>query len=171
MPPISSALRARFLALERWTTRAALAGACAMLVAAACLGLYQILARFVFQQPAEWSEVLIRFTLIWMVFLAIPCAFREGAMVSVDVAYRKGGRKTKRVLDALIALAALVLVGVLIGYGIDYAWRARFQTISGLESFSMMGPYLAVPVGALFSVLAIVGALLEPRHRELETAQ
>jgi len=164
-------LRRRFLALERWTTRAALAGACAMLVVAAGIGLYQILARFVLQQPAEWSEVLIRFALIWMVFLGVPCAFREGAMVSVDAAYRKGGPKTKRALDALIALCALALIVVLIRYGFDYAWRARFQTISGLESFSMTGPYLAVPVGALFSVFGIVGALLDPRHRELETAQ
>ncbi len=163
--------RNAFLALERHATRIALAGACAMLVAAAWLGLYQILARFVFAQPAEWSEVLIRFTLIWMVFLGVPSAFREGAMVSVDVAYRKGGPAMKRTLDTAIAIAALTLVAVMIRYGFDYAWRARFQTISGLESFSMTWAYLAVPVGALFSVLGIVGALLEPRHRELETAQ
>jgi TRAP-type C4-dicarboxylate transport system permease small subunit len=166
-----SSLRKDFLAFERRATRIALAGACAMLVVAACIGLYQILARFVFQQPAEWSEVLIRFALIWMVFLGVPSAFREGAMVSVDVAYRNGGPAMKRALDIVIAIAALTLVAVMIGYGFDYSWRARFQTISGLESFSMTWAYLAVPVGALFSVLGIVGALLEPRHRELETAQ
>jgi len=167
MPPI----RENFLAVERRTTGIALGGACAMLVAAALLGLYQILARFVLQQPAEWSEVLIRFTLIWMVFLGVPTAFREGAMVSVDVAYRSGGKVLKRALDIVIAIAALTLVAVMIRYGFDYSWRARFQTISGLESFSITWAYLAVPVGALFSVLGIVGALLDPRHRELETAQ
>ncbi len=167
MPPI----RENFLAFERRTTGIALGGACAMLVAAALLGLYQILARFVLQQPAEWSEVLIRFTLIWMVFLGVPTAFREGAMVSVDVAYRSGGKVLKRALDIVIAIAALTLVAVMIRYGFDYSWRARFQTISGLESFSITWAYLAVPVGALFSVLGIVGALLDPRHRELETAQ
>jgi TRAP-type C4-dicarboxylate transport system permease small subunit len=163
-------LRHRFLAFERRTTGAALAGACAMLVTAACLGLYQILARFVFEQPAEWSEVLIRFALIWMVFLAIPAAFREGAMVSVDVAYRVGGPAMKRALDVLIAGAALLLVAVMILYGFDYAWRARFQTIGGLESLSITWAYLALPIGALFSVLGVVAALLDPRRRELETA-
>src|SRR6266542_3195499 len=143
MPPI----RENFLAFERRTTG------------------------IVLQQPAEWSEVLIRFTLIWMVFLGVPTAFREGAMVSVDVAYRSGGKVLKRALDIVIAIAALTLVAVMIRYGFDYSWRARFQTISGLESFSITWAYLAVPVGALFSVLGIVGALLDPRHRELETAQ
>ena len=57
-------VRHAFLAVERRTTAIALGGACSMLVAASMLGLYQILARFVLQQPAEWSEVLIRFTLI-----------------------------------------------------------------------------------------------------------
>ncbi len=163
--------RRAFLAVERRATAIALGGACAMLVAAALLGLYQILARFVLHQPAEWSEVLIRFTLIWMVFLGVPAAFREGAMVSVDVAYRKGGPALKRALDVLIALAALLLIGVLIRYGFDYVWRARFQTISGLESLSISWAYLAVPIGALFSVLGVVAALIEPRRRELDTAQ
>jgi TRAP-type C4-dicarboxylate transport system permease small subunit len=166
-----SRARSAFLAFERRATALALAGACAMLVAAACIGLYQILSRFVLAQPAEWSEVLVRFTLIWMVFLGAPAAFRQGAMVSVDVLYRIGGPAMRRALDWLVAVAALVLIGFMIRYGFDYAWRARFQTISGLESFSMTWAYLAIPVGALFCILGIVGCLLEPRRHELDTAQ
>lgn len=164
-------MRDAFLAFERRATALSLTAACGMLVVAACLGLYQILARFVFQQPAEWSEVLIRFTLIWMVFLGVPSAFRQGAMVCVDLAYRKGGPRLRRALDWLIAITALVLVAVIIYYGFDYAYRARFQTISGLESFSMTWAYLALPVGGLFCVLGIVGCLIDPRRQELETAQ
>ena len=115
--------------------------------------------------------MLIRFTLIWMVFLGVPSAFREGAMVCVDLAYRKGGPLLQRALDWLIAIAALILVAVTIHYGFDYAYRARFQTISGLESFSMTWAYLALPIGGIFSVLGIVGCLIDPRRHELETAQ
>lgn len=167
----ASRWRDTFLSFERRATAFALAVACVMLIAAACLGLYQILARFVFQQPAEWSEVLIRFTLIWMVFMAVPSAFREGAMVCVDLAYRKGGPRMKRALDWLIAIAALILVAAMIRFGFDYAYRARFQTISGLESFSMTWAYLAVPIGAIFCTFGIIGCLIDPRRHELETAQ
>jgi len=163
-------MRQTFLALERRTTAFSLAFACVMLAAAACLGLYQILARFVFLEPAEWSEVLIRFTLIWMVFMGVPTAFREGAMVCVDLAYRKGGPRMKRALDWVIAVAALILVAAMIRYGFDYAYRARFQSISGLESFSMTWAYMAVPVGGIFCVFGIIGCLLQPRRHELETA-
>ena len=164
-------MRQMFLAFERRTTAFALAFACAMLVAAACLGMYQILIRFVFQQPAEWTEVLVRFTLIWMVFMGAPVAFRQGAMVCVDLAHRLASHVGKRVLDTVAAVCALIVIGVMIWFGIEYAYRGRFQTISGLESFSMTWAYLAVPVGAVFSGIAIIACLLDPRRQELETAQ
>ena len=107
-------MRRAFLAFERRTTALSLAVACAMLVAAACLGLYQILARFVLQQPAEWSEVLVRFTLIWMVFMGAPAAFRQGAMVCVDLVHRLAGPAGRRVLDWIVAIAALTLIGFMI---------------------------------------------------------
>ncbi len=166
-----SPVRKSVLALERRTTALALTAACAMLVAAACLGLYQILSRFVFQQPAEWSEVLVRFTLIWMVFLGAPFAFRQGAMVCVDIAHRMAGPLGKRLLDIAAAACALALLGVMLWFGSEYAYRGRFQTISGLESFSMTWAYLAIPVGAVFSAIAVIGCLLDPRRQELDTAQ
>jgi TRAP-type C4-dicarboxylate transport system permease small subunit len=138
-----------FLTLERWTTALALFGACAMLALAASLGMFQIIMRFVLEQPAEWTEVLIRFSLIWMVFLAIPCAFRQGAMVSVDVLYRWSPPRMRRVLDWVVALAALTLMAIIIWWGWDYAVRGRVQTMAGLESLSMFWAYVALPVGAV----------------------
>ena len=159
------------LSVERWTTAIAMAGACAMLALASALGMFQILMRFVLEQPAEWTEVLIRFSLIWMVFLAIPMAFRQGAMVSVDVLYRWSAPGMRRVLDWVVSLAALALIGVLIWWGFDYAKRGSVQTMAGLESVSMFWAYVAVPVGGLFSIPGILGNLLDPKRLELETAQ
>lgn len=160
-----------FLTLERWSTALALSASCAMLALAASLGMFQIVMRFVLEQPAEWTEVLIRFSLIWMVFLAIPCAFRQGAMISVDVLYRWSPPRIRRVLDWVVALAALTLIAIIIWWGSDYALRGRVQTMAGLESLSMFWAYLALPVGSAFSALGIIGNLIDPRRMELETAQ
>lgn len=159
------------LSLERWTTACAMAGACAMLAMAALLGMFQILMRFVLEQPAEWTEVLIRFSLIWMVFLAIPMAFRQGAMVSVDVLHRWSPPRIRRLLEYMVCTASLLLMVVLMWWGWDYAQRGSVQTMAGLESVSMFWAYVAVPVGALFSVPGIVCNLLDPQRNELETAQ
>ena len=141
------------------------------MVIAASLGVFQIITRFVLEQPAEWSEILIRISLIWMVFLGVPAAFRQGAMVSVDVLYRWSPPKIKRVLDWVVCLAALALIGVIIWWGWDYAQRGRVQSMAGLESISMFWAYLAMPVGGVFCVLGIIGNLLDPMRMELETAQ
>jgi TRAP-type C4-dicarboxylate transport system permease small subunit len=164
-------LKQTFLRLERFTSGLAMVLACAMLVVASALGVFQIVTRFVLEQPAEWSEILIRVSLIWMVFLGIPIAFRQGAMVSVDVLYRWSRPGMRRVLDWLVCLASLALMGVIFWWGWDYAMRGSVQTMAGLESVSMLWAYLALPVGAIFCFLGIVGNLLDPQRHELETAQ
>lgn len=160
-----------FLRLEHRTSQFSMLVACAMLVVAASLGLFQIITRFVLETPAEWTEVLIRFSLIWMVFMGIPMAFRQGAMVSVDVLYRWSPPKFQRVLDWVVCLAALALIFVIIWWGWDYTQRGKVQSMAGLEELSMFWAYLAMPVGGLFAVIGIVGNLLDPQRLELETAQ
>jgi len=164
-------MKQAFLRFERWTTGFAMVMACAMIVVAASLGMFQIVTRFVLEQPAEWSEILIRISLIWMVFLGIPAAFRQGAMVSVDVLYRWSPPRIKRVLDWVVCGAALALIAVIIWWGWDYAQRGSVQSMAGLESVSMFWAYLALPVGGLFCVIGIIGNLLDPVRMELETAQ
>ena len=164
-------MKAFVLTLESWTTRIAMVLACLMLVIASALGVFQIVTRFVLEEPAEWSEVLIRFSLIWMVFLGIPMAFRQGAMVSVDALYRAVPAPAKRVLDLVIALASLALMMIILWWGADYAIRGGVQTVAGLESVTMFWAYVAMPVGAVFALLGIVANYLDPRRMELETAQ
>jgi TRAP-type C4-dicarboxylate transport system permease small subunit len=164
-------MKDKFLRLERLTSGFAMLAACAMMFIAASLGLFQIITRFVLETPAEWTEVLIRFSLIWMVFLGIPTAFRQGAMVSVDVLYRWSRPGMRRVLDWVVSLAAIGLMGVVIWWGWDYANRGKVQTMIGLEDVSMFWAYIAMPVGGVFSLIGIVGNLLDPQRLELETAQ
>ena len=164
-------MRALFLKFERGTTALAMALACAMLALAAALGLWQIITRFIIERPAEFTEVLIRFSLIWMVFLGIPHAFRVGAMVSVDVLYRWSGQRMRRWLDAAVAIAALLLISVIIVVGWQYAVRGKVQSMMGLENVSMFWAYLALPVGGVFSALGIIGNFLDPQRLELENAQ
>jgi len=160
-----------FLAIEKIVTQVATLAACALLVIAASLGFYQVIARFVLEQTTEWTEVLTRFSLIWMVFMGVPKAYRIGAMISVDVLRRWSPPGMGRVLDSAVALAGMALSLILIVVGWDYAQRASFQSIAGLERVSMFWAYLAVPVGSIFALFGIVGQWLDPMNRELETAQ
>jgi len=165
--PLSVIMAAKFDQVQKHVS---LVGACAMLVIAASLGLFQVFMRFVLEAPAEWTEVLIRFSLVWMVFLGIAPALRQGAMVSVDMAWRRSGPAGRRILNAIAALAALTLVGIIIWWGWDYANRGSVQSVIGLEGVTMFWAYLALPVGGCFAALGIIGNFLDPKRLELETA-
>jgi len=60
-------------------------------------------------------------------------------------------------------------VTIIVGW--DYAQRGRVQSVIGLEDVSMFWAYLALPVGGVFSVIAVIGNFLDPQRMELETAQ
>lgn len=164
-------MKESFLKFERYITDFSLIVACLMLAIAASLGVFQIVTRFILERPAEWTEVLIRFSLIWMVFMGIPYAFRQGAMVSVDVLYRWSKPRMRRLLDWVVAIASLALIAILIFVGWDYANRGKVQTVIGLEDVSMFWAYLAMPVGGVFAAFGIVGNLFDPKRLELDTAQ
>ena len=159
-----------FLAIERRLTAFIIVAACLLLGIASCLGFYQVLTRFIFGQPSTWSEIAIRLILIWMVMFGVVVAFREGAQISVDLMYRLSGRY-QRLLHLLITTVILLFLGVIIWYGIDIAWRVRFQEIAGLEFLPMSVGYAALPVGGTFAIFAVIANYLDPRHSELETQQ
>jgi TRAP-type C4-dicarboxylate transport system permease small subunit len=160
-----------FLRFEERTTALSMMVACAMMALASAFAIHQIVTRFILESPAEWTEVLIRFSLIWMVFLGIPTAFRTGSMVSVDLLYRLSGQRMRRVLDAVVAISALVLCGIILWWGWDYTNRGSVQSMIGLEGVSMFWAYWALPVGAVFSIIGIIGFWLDPQRMELESAQ
>ena len=92
-------------------------------------------------------------------------------MVSVDLLYRMSGGRMRRVLDTVVAIAALMLSAVILWWGWDYAQRGSVQSMIGLEGVSMFWAYLALPVGAVFSIIGIIGNWLDPKRMELESAQ
>jgi TRAP-type C4-dicarboxylate transport system permease small subunit len=164
-------MKQQFLSIEQRTTGVALLVSCAMLAVAASLGFWQIITRFLLERPSEWTEVLIRFSLIWMVFMGIAAAFRQGAMVCVDVLYRWSGARTRRFLDWAVALVSIALLVLIVWIGWDYAQRGKMQSVAGLEEMSMFWAYLAMPVGSVFAILGALGNALDPKREDLELAQ
>ena len=164
-------MKSLFLAVERRITSMVTVLACILLGVASTLGFYQVLTRFIFNQPSTWSEVAIRLVIIWMVMFGVVVAFREGSQVSVDLMYRLSRGRWKRILHFLITLIAVAFLATVIWYGIDITWRTRFQQIGGMEFLPMSIGYAALPVGGFFAIIAVIANYLDPRHAELETQQ
>lgn len=160
---------ALLLRLEALVTKASVCAACCLLAAAAAVGFYQVMTRFVLSEPATWSETAIRVMLIWMAYLGLCGAIRLGALVAVDALYRAVRGRARRALEAMITLATLLLLFLLVWFGTVLAYRVRFQTLAGLE-VPVTWAYAAVPAGAAIAILAVVAHYFDPRRQALETA-
>ena len=158
------------LAVDRIVTNFVWSVAALLLALISCLGLYQVLVRFIFNQPSPWTEEVIGRLLIWAVALGIVAAFRQGALVSVDLMQRLSRGAWLRVVRHVVLAVTLLFLVLLAWVGFDLAWRVRFQTFSSLP-LSIGWAYLAFPVGATLSLLAVVAHHLDPINRELETQQ
>jgi TRAP-type C4-dicarboxylate transport system permease small subunit len=163
-------MRSVLLRLDRWITDLALNVACVLLAIICVLGMWQVLSRFVFSQPSTWTEESMRRLLIWCVMLGVVVAFRRGALVSVDLMLRSSRGAWQQVVRTIITVSSLAFLGVLLWFGIDLAWRVRFQTFASME-LSMAWAYAALPVGAALAIVAVLGHHFDPINEELETAQ
>ena len=163
-------MKSFILALDQRVTGLCHAVACLLLAIISCLGMWQVIARFVFSQPSVWTEETMRRLLIWMVMLGVVVAVRKGALVSVDLMLRLSRGTWRRVVRGVITGAHLGFFGVLIWFGADLVYRVRFQTFASME-LSMGWAYAAVPVGALLAVVATVAHHFDPQDEELANAQ
>lgn len=165
-----STLARLILAIDRRVTSAVWTLAALLLGVLACIGMYQVLTRFIWNTPSPWSEELIGRLFVWCVMLGVVAAFRQGALVSVDLMLRLSTGAWHRFVRRLVMGVTLAFLAVLVWYGIELAWRIRFQTFATLP-MSIAWAYLALPAGALFSMLAVVAHYLDPQSKELELAK
>ncbi|CCG19436.1 TRAP-family transport system, permease protein [Taylorella asinigenitalis 14/45] len=136
---------------------------CVLLLASALLaGFFQIISRFILIKPSVWTESWIRFSIIWLVFTALPLAFEDGKMLRLDVlklTLPKALHKHVSTVAMTISLVFLVALSVL---GYEMFLRSREQMLAGLD-ISISWAYLAIPVGSAMSALTILINLLSKR--------
>jgi len=141
--------------LDRTVFRAVSILAQVLLMSAACAGFYQVLSRFVLQAPADWSEAWTRASLIWTVFLGVALAFRQGAMLCVELLRNLLPERPRRWLENAITLVCVAFLGFLVWVGVSMVERVRFQTMPSLD-VSVSWVYLAIPVGAGLALLGVI---------------
>ena len=134
-----------FVAANRWLLIVVLAAMVVIVFA-------NVSMRYVFGTSVIWSEEVARHLMIWLTFLGSGMALRSGAQIGIDTLQDALPARQARWLRAGIALGMLALFVSLAWFGVDYAWRARFQMAAALE-IPMSWIYLGMPVGCLLMAL------------------
>jgi TRAP-type transport system small permease protein len=134
------------------------------------VGSWQVFSRFVLNVTPSWSEEIQIFGHIWLVFLAIPIAYRRGAHITVEAIRRVLAPWMNKALDLLIEL---LWVGFAVATAY-YSYRVSLVTGNsvspGLE-MPMSYPYYGMILGSLYLLLVVLrrfaGELPPPSPEEL----
>lgn len=132
-----------------------------LLVLATLLVFYQVITRFLLNNPATWTEVLARAAMIWMVFLAAGAAFKQGSMITLDFFRAILPPSVQNILLGVVTLLCILFIAVLIWYGYQMTGRVHKQTVA-LLGVPMSWLYAAIPVGALCAIPGIILHYLKP---------
>lgn len=158
-----------YLRIERFLTRSAFNIAAFLLLLSVSMTFYQVLTRFILNDPSAWSEIMARSLMIWSVFLGSAAAFRHGAMISVEVIYNLFSPARQIWLHTLVSFLILLFLIILAWYGYQMTLRVRHQEVA-LIYISMSWFYAALPVGASLSIISVIGRYLViwSEHRNID---
>lgn len=111
---------------------------------------FQVFSRYLFNAPSVITEEILRFSLIWMGFLAAGLCFMRAQHLSLTLVLDLLPRRTAQWFDGLNACLVLVF-GLILMWG---GWQSFFN-----NAF-MKTPILQIPMGSLQVVILLCGVLM-----------
>jgi TRAP-type C4-dicarboxylate transport system permease small subunit len=116
------------------------------------VGGLQVYNRFVLNQSLSWSEEFMVYGNIWMVFLAIPVAYRRGSHIGMNLFVKRLPPKAQVGMALAIDLLWLVLAITIVIYGVVVMGVARHQA-SPAMGLRMDWPYFSLVVGWSYMIV------------------
>ena len=133
-----------------WVDRGVEIAVAGIFAAMCAVGLLQVFNRFVLNRSLSWSEEFQIFAHVWIVFLAIPIAYRRGAHLAVESFSGMLPPRSRRVFDLFVEL-------LWIWFAVALAWLAwRVSEVAKLQS----SPGLDLPMNYVYYSMVAGGAYL-----------
>ena len=114
---------------------------------------WQIFTRFILQDPSDWTEEFVRYTLIWTTMLGVPYAYGKDRHISIGFVTAtfipKGLAMDKLFNDILILIISAV---IMVGGGVMVTSNAIGQVSAALQ-IPMQVYYAGVPVCGVLMIL------------------
>lgn len=130
----------------------------AILAAMVAVGFLQVVSRFALNMTPSWSEEVQIFGHVWLVFLAIPIAYRRGAHMTVEAIRRHFSSTMSRAFDLAVELlwAGFAVAIIYLSYRVSLV--AARSVSAGLE-MPMSYPYYGMIAGGAYLLFLVVRRL------------
>jgi len=143
---------------------AALAG----IALAACAGIvcYEVVLRYIFNSPTEWTLDLSVYLTIWFAYGSMAYVQKEGRHVSVDVFIIHLSPRVRAIWDIVIAILYLFFSCMLLYYGTEFTIQSIKMHEYSREMWRVIiwPVKLAIPIGGFLLVLILLKELIDKIH-------
>lgn len=130
--------------------RAILALLVAIMVLVCC---WQVITRFVLNNPSKYTEEILRYMLIWLTMLGAPYAYGAGKQLTIDLLVVQFSRRGQTFTKIFVELIVLILSAAVLVYGgIAVTLNAHGQ-ISAAMKLPMEFYYACIPIGGVLMIL------------------
>jgi TRAP-type C4-dicarboxylate transport system permease small subunit len=119
-------------------------------LAMVALTCWQVLTRYVLQNPSSWSEELVSYLFAWMALFGASLVVGERGHMNIPIVVERMGQKGRKFFAIFGELVALAFSGVILVYGgIQITSLAMGQMTSSL----------GLPIGVFYIILPLSGVL------------
>lgn len=119
--------------------------------------------RRLFNSPTQWAEELIRYIIIFAVFIGISSVTKKNEHIRMSVIIDLFSEKKRRIIDIITASIGMVFSATVLISGIMLVSDAKSsETLSefGLN-IPIYIPYLALPIGGALMSLRLIGRVID----------
>lgn len=119
-------------------------------LAMVALTCWQVLTRYILQNPSSWSEELVSYLFAWMSLFGASIVVGERGHMNIPIIVERMGEKGRKFFAFFAEIIACLFAGVILVYGgIQITSLAMGQMTSAL----------GIPIGVFYVVLPLSGLI------------
>lgn len=127
------------------------------------IGILQVFSRYFLHSSIMWSEEVMRYMLLWLVFITLPIAVRSRKHISLDILnIILGGfsPKIKKWIEIIINLIGIIVMVIMTIYSIKVVALGKHQIASSINiQFKYI--YIIVPIGLTITVFHFIELIVK----------
>ena len=158
----TSSVAGRMVALFTWFAEKTglVAGALTLVMMIAILR--EVVGRYFFNTPSNWSLELCGYLLVALTYLGAPYTELMDGNIRIDFLYSRFKGRGKHIADALVSLIGLIWTGMIIWQGwrlASHSWKIGARSSEAM-AWPLFPSQILLPIGAFFLVLVLVGKFI-----------
>jgi len=113
---------------------------------------YQVVARYIFNDPPSWTEELARYCQVWIILLTSSICIRKGTHLAVDYFDHKINRKAKGIINIIMSALITLYILVILIFGWKLMIAGQYQLSPALQ-IKMSFVYMVFPISGVLMLL------------------